>query len=97
MNLKPRIHRLERANTIPPDAWLKSLSDDDLLFLIHHDAQAILADPGIAEKDGAKVAAEIAALAPPPCIDDRRAAVLIGQARQSSESWPSPSRKADAA
>jgi hypothetical protein len=82
MNLKPRVRRLERANPIDPDAWLKSLSDDDLLFLIHHEGQAILADLAIAAEDRTKVAADIAALPPPPCIDDKRAAVLIAQRAQ---------------
>jgi hypothetical protein len=81
MNLKPRIRRLERANPIDPDAWLKNLSDDDLLFLIHHDAQAILSDPAIAAEDRTRVAADIAALPPQPRIDHKRAAVLIAQAR----------------
>jgi hypothetical protein len=81
MNLKPRIRRLERANPIDLDVWLKVLSDDELLFLIHHEAQAVLADPTIAAEDRAKVVADISVLPSPPYIDDKRAAVLIAQAR----------------
>jgi hypothetical protein len=77
MNLKPRVRRLERANAIDADDWQSSLSDDELLFWIHHKSRAVLADPGIAAEDRAKVAAKIAALPPPLSIDEQRARVLI--------------------
>lgn len=64
-------------HAIDADAWLRTLSDDDSLFLLHHESQAILADPAITADDRAKVAAELAALPSPPCIDKQRARVLI--------------------
>ena len=57
MNLKPRVRRLERANAFDADAWLRTLTDHELLFLLHHEIQVILADPGISAEDRAKVTA----------------------------------------
>jgi hypothetical protein len=44
---KPRSTHARRV-VADPDAWLKTISDDELLFLLHHDGNAILADCAIA-------------------------------------------------
>jgi hypothetical protein len=77
MNLNPRVRRLERANAIDADDWLSSLSDDELLFWIHHKSRAVLAAPAITAENRAKVASKIAALSPPLSIDEHRARALI--------------------
>jgi hypothetical protein len=77
MNLKPRVRRLERARAIDADAWLRTLSDEELLFLLHYYGRAILADPATAAEGRAKVAADLAALPPPPCIRRGRGKQLL--------------------
>ena len=46
-----------------------------MLFLLHHEVQVILVDPGISAENRAKVAAHLAALPP---IDERRSALVAG-------------------
>ncbi len=77
--LKNRIRRLARGLATDPDAWLKAISSDELLFLLHRQGQAILTDLGIATGYRDEVAATLAGLPPPPLIDKRRAAVLIAR------------------
>jgi hypothetical protein len=74
--LKSRVRRLSRGIAVNGDAWLRNLSDAELLFLVHHYGEAVLPDPAIAAENRAKVAADLAALPPPPRIDEERAASL---------------------
>ncbi len=78
--LKGRVRRLTRSVAADPDAWLKSLSTEELLFLVHHDGQAILSDPTLAAEERDQVAEDLAALQPPPVMDEQRRAALIARA-----------------
>jgi hypothetical protein len=80
--LKSRVRRLSRGIAVNADAWLRSLSDAELLFLVHYYTRAVLADPAIAAEDRAKVAAELIALPLARWIDEERAASLLKE-----EAW----------
>jgi len=77
--LKSRIRRLSRGAAVESHAWLDAISKEELLFLIHRDGKAILAAPKMAAEVRAEVATSLAALPPPPCIDEQRAAALIAR------------------
>jgi hypothetical protein len=77
MNLKPRVRRLERTYVSNPDAWLETISTEELVFLLHREMQAILADAAIAPEYRASVVFELAALPPAPSIDEHRSTALI--------------------
>jgi hypothetical protein len=79
MSLKHRIRRLEVGCGTDPDAWLKAIKTDELLFLLHHEGKAILADPALAAEDRASVTAALAALPPPPSINEDGAAALVSR------------------
>ena len=84
MNLKPRVRRLELANVSDPDTWLETISTEEVLFLLHHEMQTILADPAVTVEYRASVVCELAALPPAPSIDEHRAAALVSCWRDAS-------------